>query len=669
MDPNVFPDPQGGMVVESTKADGDTIRVRTTGAEIALDASAGSVTFRQRIGHPRPLVALNLGRPLEGIEITHARKGLARLAVRKPKLTIRVNGDSLFMLHAHEPLTASVENKIAPAWHATYGANHLLADEWGALGLYCSEPRLDDHWDPYRPRVAEYALPGNAVLWVGVCPPKPYDWRRSFEDNIVWHWSNQLGYPPDDVLRSWRPYGNIVLLQSEVMLWKQWNLGFEPRLGRDEFARVRKTLHDLGMRFIVYTSPYYFLKGTKLEPRAFGSFEGFTGWPPGTSTGENMHLFLPEIRKVMRELKPDGLYFDGQYVYSPAALYALARHAREIVGEDGILEWHSTLAMGGDHCYLPHADAYVDFILRGEGRQKRYSDFDYMRFFISGYNIHNSIGVVCNNGKVGLPRVLVRDALRVNARFHLIANWLDDPNIVRVWKEEYRPKLTPDLRKRVDALTDRRQAEADAKVAKRHAEHEALVKPPSWDPPLLALEFDTLPDAKPHISPANKKPFAVADGSLKIRAHGNTYAYIAIPLGKKAEGFVVKLRQGTEEGQSWGPGAMLRWSDGSGIRIGTRSDGMLQSDVHGKQTVGGTYDTKKWVWLRARWLEQSGVIERSDDGKTYRRLWTFEHFGELTKPAVEVFVGKVPYDGEPRDYAVHGEVGECEFDFVRVFGE
>ena len=47
------------------------------------------------------------------------------------------------------------------------------------------------------------------------------------------------------------------------------------------------------------------------------------------------------------------------------------------------------------------------------------------------------------------------------------------------------------------------------------------------------------------------------------------------------EGMVVRLRQGTDEGMSWGPGVMVRDAHGRGIRIGIRSDGQLQSDILG----------------------------------------------------------------------------------------
>ena len=428
MDPAVFPEPQRGMVVESVDRRPEGIRVLTTGADIRILLATGEVRLSQRIGHRRELVALKTDTPWTGVRVTHSGAGFARITVEKPSLTIRVNGDSLLMLHAHEPVSARVESRIEPAWESSHEVHHLIADEWGAFGIYCSDTSIDDGYDPYGDSVAFYPLPADEVLWLAVCPPKEYDWDRSFTDNVVWHWSNVLGYPPDDALQSWQEHGNTVLLQSEVMLWKDWNLDFVPRLGDAEFARVRQTIRDLGMRFIVYTSPYYFIKGTPNEGQAMNSFENFTTWPPGDASGRNMELFMSAIERVMEQHKPDGLYFDGQYTANPAALYALARRTRKLIGEDGILEWHSTGALGSRDCYLPQADAYVDFILRGEGRGGRYDDDDYLRYFVSGYNIHNSIGVLCNNSAEGRPTLdQCERLLGVNGRYHTIGGWVNRP--------------------------------------------------------------------------------------------------------------------------------------------------------------------------------------------------------------------------------------------------
>lgn len=671
MQPERYAEPQGGMVVESAEVDGQVIRVQTTGATIEMDTSSGEIRFAQRIGHERPVAALRLGCPLEGGELTHRGPGLARVTFRKPDLAVRINGDSLCMLHAKQPLTVAVDRKIDIAWHSSYLNNHLMADEWGGFGLYCSQRDLDDEFDPYQPTVASVPLPADAVLWLGVCPPKEYDWERSITDNVIWHWTRGDAYPADDVLQSWKPHGNIVLLQSEVKLWKDWNLDFVPREGAEEFARVRRTLHDKGMRFIVYTSPYYFLRGTSLESRAFNSFEGFTSWPPGTPTGENMGLFLPAIRRVMSEYKPDGLYFDGQYIDNPAALYALARSAREIVGEEGILEWHSTHALGHKECYLPQADAYVDFILRGEGRGGRYADFDYMRYFVSGYNLSNSIGVVCNNGPPGMSRELARTVLRANARFHTLAGWVRNETAMQILDEEYKRKLTPALRETVDREVDRRQAEVAEKGAALQAEREALARPARFGEPAYTLGLDKLPQGKRHVSAVNGEAISVGDGVLQIRAHAHTFAYISIPLHhlERVQAFEVKIRQGSDGGQSWGPAAMLRWAGGSGIRLGTRSGGELQADVLGDQQHGSRHEPSKWIWLRARWLSKSGVVERSTDGVTFERVWTFKQGEALHGPPTELLIGKVPYNGQPRDNSVVGDIGECEIGEVRVFGK
>jgi len=659
MDPARFPQVQRGMAVEAVQEDSTGVLIRTTGAEIRVHFETGDIRFHQRIGHERPLAVLHLGRPLEGVEITHRGPGLAWMSFERPKIRLRVNGDSLCMLHAQEPLSVSVESKIDTAWQASYKNNHLIADEWGAFGLYTSMGDVNDRYDPFAGTVAAVPLKADAVLWVASCPPKAYDWERSFRDNVVWHWSNMAGYPDDDALTRWKDAGNVVLLQSEVMLWKDWNLDFVPRSGAEAFSRVRETLHGLGMRFIVYTSPYYFLRGTPLEPVAFNSFDGFTNWPPGTPTGENMGLFLDAITRVMTEYKPDGLYFDGQYIENPAALYALARSAREIVGEAGILEWHSTHALGYEGCYLPPADAYVDFTLRGEGQDRLYADTDYLRFFVSGYNINNCIGVLCNNGAAAPSPELAARVLDVNARFHTIAGWLDRPDIMTVLKDHYHARLGTAYRKEVEAHFEARQQKTAARAAERRAEFAALNDPPAWTGPVFSRSFSTLPETEALVSPANPSPFAIVSEALEITARAHTYAFYRFQYEQPTSGFVVKLKQGSDAGLSWGPAAALRWPDGAMIRTGLRGDGLLQADILGRQLLGKGHAPDAWIWLRARWGKACGVIESSNDGEQYARVWTFDHGGLFNRPPNEFLVGKVPYNGNAVDHAEPGQEGAC----------
>jgi len=66
MDPKMFPDAQRGMAVESATMHDGLIRIRTTGAEIAIATATGEIRFSQRLGHPRPLATMKMGEPLQG---------------------------------------------------------------------------------------------------------------------------------------------------------------------------------------------------------------------------------------------------------------------------------------------------------------------------------------------------------------------------------------------------------------------------------------------------------------------------------------------------------------------------------------------------------------------------------------------------------------------------
>jgi hypothetical protein len=470
MDPGVFPDAQFGMQVESVVADGGDYTITTTGAVIHIAGTSGTLEFRQRLGHARTIATMRLPGALHGGVVRQEGPGFALLDFSQARVTIRVNGDSLLLLHAHDALEVAIERSIPVAWSSSFGANHLVADEWGGFALYCSAAEPPDHFDVTHRPLATYSLPADSVLCLGVCPPRPYAWQSSITDQVVWNWSDENAYPADALLDAWQAGGNILLLQSEAMLWADWHADFTPRLGVSEFERVRDRVHSYGGRLIVYTSPFYFLKGPDGNRTYQAAWVPKPG-KPTTAYGDNMPLFLEAITAVMTRLKPDGLYFDNVYCLNPAALYALARQSRRVVGEKGLLEWHTTLELGalkGDF-YMPHADAYTDLQLRGERRNERYADFDYLRFFVSGYNISNAMGVLCCN--TGASRYMSPDKvdalLRANLRLHTLNDSYEPtiraintsprlfitPAYVKYWS-----RLTPTLQEQVDAAVDARQA-------------------------------------------------------------------------------------------------------------------------------------------------------------------------------------------------------------------
>jgi len=684
MSPEMFPHGQYGMSVESAVESEGAIHVTTTGAVFHFNTARGTVTVSQRIGHTRPLAVLRLDGPLERVRIAQKTDGFALIEIAKPNVTIRVNCDSLLMLHAHEPVNANVGRKILPAWHASEKTYHLIADEWGAFGLYCSNNTLNDDFDVFRETIATYQLPADTVLWLGACPPKPYNWEKSLKDHVVWHWSNINSYPADKDLRVWKNYGNIQLLQGEIMLWKNWQLGFEPRLGMAEYERVRNTAHRNGMRLMIYTSPVFFLKGTPKEPLAINEWGGNI---VSDCTGMNMELFMDAVTGVVRDLKPDGLYYDGQYMESPAALYALARRSRELLGDDGILEWHSTMAVGTGMttCYLPHADAYANFILRGENQPELFSNRDYLRFFISCYNISNSIGVLCNNGKPEETTVkVVDDLLAVNGRLHTLIRDIEHTDkVVRrhcpdmtPLSHYYKEIQTTDIRALVTNDIDTHQMQVAEKVAAMRAadnldkaERAALRTAPLSQPRIaLRRTFDSMPDDTRVVSKHNDNPFSIVDGKLQIRAKGNTYAFLRIPTQEAICGFALRVKMRDEKGAAWGPCVYLRWQDGIAMRVGMRSDKVFQVNYAGKELLCGSFDPDKWLWVRVRWLTRNGILEYSADGVSYQEAYSFPRDGRLGGPLAEVLLGKVFVNGEAVDYNdALGDVGTCEIDEFELY--
>lgn len=660
MDPTVFPDAQFGMKVESVSEKPDSVSITTTGAVVTIDAATGTISLNQRIGQERPVATLDLGQPLRGLNVTHNGEGFARVTIDQPKATVRVNGDSLCTVHVAEALSAKVNAQIQPAWNTSWKTNHLVVDELGGFAIYCSDLNLIDQYDAYATPVATYPLPTDTVLALGVCPPKPYDWDRSLNEHVAWHWSPHTSYPPDDVLRSWKKLGNMVLLQSEVMLWKDWNLDFVPRLGMEEWDRVRNTLHEENLPFIVYTSPYYFLKGTSQEKQAVNDKPG--ACPGGVTTGENMDLFLEAITRVMRDLKPDGLFFDGQYGENPAATYALARLSRQIVGDDAIIEWHSTSEIGkwGSWMYMPQADAYTDIQLRGELHAALYSDYDYMRFLVSGYNIHNCIGVLCNNSGKRLPKNELELLLQSNAR---LSTLIEVPERHKMVLKKYRPRLTPEYKAEVDRLVTERQSKVAEKAAAVRQFLEGSKEPSAI---AKAFEFDAMPIGRKNVSGANPDPFSMADGNLNITALANTHAFLKMKMNKNISGFEIKLRQGTDQGTTWGPAVVVKWASGDLVRIGTGGN-TLRFNAPWREKIGPAYDPQTWVWLRARWLKTMGIVEYSTDGIHYERFHTFYYEAGDSK-ATEVLVGKVPITFKPQDNKEPGKIGTCEIDYVRFYG-
>jgi hypothetical protein len=676
-----FMQAQFGMSLEVVDAGPQRLVLRTTGAEFAIEPGADTIRVRQRLGREREAVRLTFpAGSLTGLRVTRAGTGAALLANGAGSLEVRVNADSLIMLRPAGPLKVSLAVGFEPASVRRVRSDALLLDEWGCVGAYqaTGNSRIEVSADA---RTVAHDLAAHQVLWVSVGPPRPYDWEAARRDRVVWHWSMQTGYPADAEIEAWSAYGNILLQQSEVMLWKDWSLRFLPRNGIEEFQRVNRTCERVGMRNIVYTSPFYFLTGTGLESKAMNSFDNFavTGFSPGDGRGLNWPIFLAEIMKVMREYQPDGLYFDGIYD-NVVRTYLITRKAREVVGDGGILEYHATGSPPGGGCYLPQIDTYFNFMLRGEGCTERYADPDYLRYFVSTYNLSNSIGVLCNNNDYRLDDAFLNTLLDNNIRLHLIPGWLQDyrkQSLTRL----YWPALNPSLPARVEAGAADRQARL---VAQRLEYRRAMEMPMTgmqvvWQESFADQALAVAPPAPTpekgfeavlpggwtaFLSPRSEATVRAANGTLTVTARAHTVASLARELPPAAAAVECRVRAEGDFGMSWGPGLCLQIG-ASRARIGLRTDDRLQTDRPGDQALYEGYPKATWYWLRLRLAGAFLLSEVSDDGKAWRCL-SAERLGATDGPR-RLLIGKVPYDGGRSEYSETGGMGTIAVADVKVY--
>jgi len=403
MSDEIFMQGLWGMKIEGVEERGDRIVIATTGAEFELQAGESRILCRQRLGKERRSVSIALGDgALAGLRVAARGTGAVVLA-SAAGVQIKVNCDSLLMLR----VASEADVTCSVPWEAdmTYGAgsSRLIMDPFGAVGLF-----------PIRGEVAlekgkgagewTYKAGAGAELWVSVGPPRAYRWKDSLEQRLIWQgsWTKpELAVPGDEKIEKWFAHGNILWLQSEKMLYKTWyHTDFFPQLP-EEFGRVIETTHRLGRRVIAYASPFYFVKGIDRGP---------------SGKGTNVGAYLEEVADFLKRYPTlDGIYFDGVYPGSVENTYRVCRATRALLGDEKILEIHCTGNAPGRRCYNPAADTYANFILRGEGQG--FIGEEWLRYFVSGYNISNAVGVVCNNAGHWMPTERqVAMTLRANCR-------------------------------------------------------------------------------------------------------------------------------------------------------------------------------------------------------------------------------------------------------------
>ena len=496
--PEMFPDASFGMAVEAVE-DGAEARVTTTGGVFRLRKEFDEIEYDQRIPAPRQVATLKFPvGSLRGIELTHHSSGA--VVFEGAGTTVRINGDSTLMIAPGQHGHIKAELSFPPDCHFGAGGNHNFFDPNGGVSFFDNGHSPEPHLDlESAPITVTWDWRAGAVFWSVVSPPKPFDWDASFRHYAGQGSSHQrYVYPSDGEIEAASKHASVLFLHSEMLLWKAWQTNLTPRAPK-KLERVIKTAHHHGMKVIVYTTPVWFLKNTPREDQQqIDPTPGPMGTVPHWGRPDNANLFFQQISRVFREMSLDGFYFDGIYGAPEhlAASYHLTRATRELVGDDGVLIYHGTgdtPSIGGSRTYCPSLNAYYDYILRGEGEEKR-TDPQYVRYFLSSYNLSNSVCLSLYKTDEIPSAEQIDLTLRANVRYPMPLGLLvgDSPNRAH-FQEHYFSRLTPSLQAEIAGDLARRTGALERKLARARALRQRLaeerdlgkhLKPEDFDMPL-----------------------------------------------------------------------------------------------------------------------------------------------------------------------------------------
>jgi hypothetical protein len=419
------------MKIEDVTEDRDEVKVTTTGAVYIFKKIAlGEILCFQRLGQERLVSTLTLNASLCDLTVDWKDDESCFLGVPDFRL-IRINADSLLILCHGGPLKATCQGDWVPEYSAVEKNNFIFIDEKGGTGVYPIQtsnvnlglPELGlnfstEGWQ------ANISLHGEQRLLVSVFPPRPFDLQKSFNDRIVHHFFHASTkqwdpYPQNREIEEYSGYGNILVdhwwqkgrltragkvirSRDDWIKDSYWTSFHHEALDDKEIKRVIDKAHQEGMKVLPYLS-----------------IVRFPGEP---------EEFVRETVSLIERYGFDGAYLDG--MTNILRGYTIIRGLRKAIGRK-ILYVHNPIVIGNPkrhYVYCPFIDTYADYILRAEHVADRgaISSFDwkYIRYTISGYNISNSVGFLCNfDYPPEFSRKLIPQVLKANVRLPYWVGW------------------------------------------------------------------------------------------------------------------------------------------------------------------------------------------------------------------------------------------------------
>lgn len=273
-----------------------------------------------------------------------------------------------------------IKGAIEPEYSAQKEGKIIFIDADGGFGMYPVQNKESDITsDSLNKLEINYDFQSGEDAWFSVFPPRPYDWEK-VKQPLAHTGSEKEPYPSLDLIKEAAKHAKIFAVHS--YFWPggvkdPWLIADFTPTDMGEFLRVRDQVHENGMKFVVYASPYY-------------------------STAPD---FWSQMEKLINEYKVDGLYFDG-ISFDFRKSYEMVKKARQMLGNDKILYIHSSIdPFNSNQIYAPFIDAYADYILRGEsGRPANLNLNDFLRYTISGYNISGASGYWLHYGSAEISQ-------------------------------------------------------------------------------------------------------------------------------------------------------------------------------------------------------------------------------------------------------------------------
>jgi hypothetical protein len=376
-----------GMRIEGIDAVNNCIRLSTTGAIFEINNNIGKMEIYQRIGNKRKLAEVSLlDEFISVLKKEPHNQGFEYAWNDKDKTaSIVISGDSVVRFYNVKKMKINLF--FTSLHHKINSLNHglIALDKEGGIAIM---PPDNIYSKDYSITIEsdEWLLDSNIempVLFVGVCPPREFDWERSKWPVI--HYSSHIErYPSDEQIKEYSKFAKV--LEMHQWVWKNRYVnnkdclkepysncdGDNTPLWKDdaswpvnnrwiaddekELRRVITTAHDYGMLVAVY------FNGLKMD----------------------RHSILPEALRLKRKYNIDGIYLDGLLNRSnqgPLDAYLTARELRKLFGDDGWINFHNT----HKGYFAPFIQSYMDFITTGEHNK-------FNRWISTTYNISNSIG-------------------------------------------------------------------------------------------------------------------------------------------------------------------------------------------------------------------------------------------------------------------------------------